>query len=35
LTDPHAGLGAVGGYAGLNNYTALGGTLTVFSLPPS
>jgi lanthanide-dependent methanol dehydrogenase len=35
LTDPHAGLGAVGGYAALNNYTALGGTLTVFTLPPS
>lgn len=33
LTDPHAGLGAVGGYAALNDYTALGGTLTVFSLP--
>ncbi len=33
LTDPHAGLGAVGGYASLNNYTALGGTLTVFALP--
>jgi lanthanide-dependent methanol dehydrogenase len=28
-----AGLGAVGGYAGLSNYTALGGTLTVFALP--
>jgi len=35
LTDPQAGLGAVGGYAALNNYTALGGTLTVFALPPS
>jgi lanthanide-dependent methanol dehydrogenase len=33
LTDPHAGLGAVGGYAALSNYTALGGELTVFSLP--
>ena len=33
LTDPTAGLGAVGGYAALNNYTALGGSLTVFSLP--
>jgi alcohol dehydrogenase (cytochrome c) len=33
LTDPSAGLGAVGGYAGLSKYTALGGTLTVFSLP--
>jgi alcohol dehydrogenase (cytochrome c) len=28
-----AGLGAVGGYAALTNYTALGGTLTVFALP--
>jgi lanthanide-dependent methanol dehydrogenase len=28
-----AGLGAVGGYAGLSTFTALGGTLTVFSLP--
>jgi PQQ-dependent dehydrogenase (methanol/ethanol family) len=28
-----AGLGAVGGYAALSNYTALGGTLTVFALP--
>jgi lanthanide-dependent methanol dehydrogenase len=35
LTDPQAGLGAVGGYAALNNYTALGGTLTVFKLPSS
>ena len=33
LTDPHAGLGAVGGYAALANYTNLGGTLTVFALP--
>ncbi len=33
LTDPTAGLGAVGGYAGLRNYTALGGQLTVFKLP--
>ena len=33
LTDPNAGLGAVGGYAALNNYTALGGTMTVFALP--
>ena len=33
LTDPHAGLGAVGGYAALSNYTSLGGTLTVFTLP--
>ena len=28
-----AGLGAVGGYAGLAEYTSLGGTLTVFALP--
>jgi PQQ-dependent dehydrogenase (methanol/ethanol family) len=33
LTDPTAGLGALGGYAGLSNYTALGGTLSVFALP--
>jgi len=33
LTDPTAGLGAVGGYAALSNYTALGGNLTVFTLP--
>ena len=33
LTDPHAGLGAVGGYAALKNYTSLGGQLTVFALP--
>jgi PQQ-dependent dehydrogenase (methanol/ethanol family) len=33
LTDPTAGLGAVGGYAGLRNYTSLGGQLTVFTLP--
>ena len=33
LTDPHAGLGAVGGYAALSNYTNLGGALTVFALP--
>ncbi len=33
LTDPQAGLGAVGGYAGLKKYTSLGGTLTVFTLP--
>src|SRR5215467_3074631 len=32
LTDPTAGLGAVGGYAGLRNYTSLGGQLTVFAL---
>jgi glucose dehydrogenase len=28
-----AGLGAVGGYAGLADYTTLGGQLTVFGLP--
>jgi PQQ-dependent dehydrogenase (methanol/ethanol family) len=33
LTRPTEGLGAVGGYAALANYTALGGTLTVFALP--
>ena len=33
LTEPTAGLGAVGGYAALRNYTALGGQLTVFALP--
>jgi PQQ-dependent dehydrogenase (methanol/ethanol family) len=33
LTDPTAGLGAVGGYAALRNYTSLGGQLTVFALP--
>jgi len=33
LTDPNAGLGAVGGYAALSDYTALGGQLTVFALP--
>ncbi|HEY7298046.1 MAG TPA: lanthanide-dependent methanol dehydrogenase XoxF5 [Xanthobacteraceae bacterium] len=33
LTDPNAGLGAVGGYAALKNYTSLGGQLTVFALP--
>jgi PQQ-dependent dehydrogenase (methanol/ethanol family) len=33
LTDPQAGLGAVGGYAALRNYTSLGGQLTVFTLP--
>ena len=32
LTDPTAGLGAVGGYAALRNYTSLGGQLTVFAL---
>jgi PQQ-dependent dehydrogenase (methanol/ethanol family) len=33
LTKPTDGLGAVGGYAALTNYTALGGQLTVFALP--
>ncbi len=33
LTDPQAGLGAVGGYAALRDYTSLGGQLTVFALP--
>lgn len=32
LTDPSAGLGAVGGYAALHDYTRLGGSLMVFSL---
>ncbi len=35
LTNPTDGLGAVGGYAALRNYTALGGQLTVFALPGS
>ncbi len=33
LTNPTEGLGAVGGYSALSNYTALGGQLTVFALP--
>ena len=33
LTNPTDGLGAVGGYAGLRDYTALGGSLTVLTLP--
>lgn len=33
LSDPSAGLGAVGPFAELNNYTSLGGQLTVFALP--
>lgn len=33
LTNANDGLGAVGGYAALSDYTALGGQLTVFSLP--
>lgn len=35
LTDPNAGLGAVGGYKDLKNYTQLGGVMTVFALPDS
>ena len=33
LTNPTDGLGAVGGYAGLRDYTELGGVLVVFALP--
>ena len=33
LTEPTAGLGAVGGYKDLAKFTTLGGTLFVFSLP--
>ncbi|HEX6958322.1 MAG TPA: lanthanide-dependent methanol dehydrogenase XoxF5 [Ferrovibrio sp.] len=33
LTEDTAGLGAVGAYKALSQYTALGGTMTVFSLP--
>lgn len=33
LTEPTAGLGAVGGYKDLSHFTNLGGTLFVFSLP--
>jgi PQQ-dependent dehydrogenase (methanol/ethanol family) len=33
LTKSNDGLGAVGNYRSLSNYTALGGVLTVFSLP--
>ncbi|MEO1468281.1 MAG: methanol/ethanol family PQQ-dependent dehydrogenase [Pseudomonadota bacterium] len=33
LVNPNDGLGAVGGYASLSNYTALGGQVTVFALP--
>lgn len=33
LTDANDGLGAVGGYASLSRYTALGGQLTVFTVP--
>lgn len=34
LDKPTEGLGAVGGYKDLAKYTNLGGTLTVFALPP-
>jgi len=33
LSKSNEGLGAVGGYKALSDYTALGGVLTVFSLP--
>ena len=33
LTDPDEGLGAVGVFASLSDYTNLGGVLTVFALP--
>ena len=33
LTNPNDGLGAVGGYAALSDYTALGGQMTVFAVP--
>jgi len=33
LTNPTDGLGAVGGYSALKDYTNLGGSLTVFALP--
>ncbi|MEO0748486.1 MAG: PQQ-binding-like beta-propeller repeat protein, partial [Pseudomonadota bacterium] len=33
LTNPNDGLGAVGGYAALSDYTNLGGQLTVFAVP--
>ncbi|MEB0135299.1 methanol/ethanol family PQQ-dependent dehydrogenase [Actimicrobium sp. CCC2.4] len=33
LTKPNEGLGAVGGYKELSNYTELGGVLTVFAIP--
>ena len=34
LDKPNDGLGAVGGYKDLAKYTSLGGSLTVFALPP-
>jgi len=33
LTNDTDGLGAVGAYKSLSNYTQLGGVLTVFALP--
>ncbi|WP_444665664.1 methanol/ethanol family PQQ-dependent dehydrogenase [Cereibacter changlensis] len=33
LTNPNEGLGAVGGYSALSDYTELGGQLTVFAVP--
>jgi PQQ-dependent dehydrogenase (methanol/ethanol family) len=33
LTNPNDGLGAVGGYSGLKQYTNLGGSFAAFSLP--
>jgi lanthanide-dependent methanol dehydrogenase len=33
LTEDTAGLGAVGAYKSLSDYTQLGGVLTVFTLP--
>jgi alcohol dehydrogenase (cytochrome c) len=33
LTKSNEGLGAVGAYKALSNYTQLGGVLTVFALP--
>ncbi|MBY6240877.1 lanthanide-dependent methanol dehydrogenase XoxF5 [Methylosinus sp. Sm6] len=35
LSKSNEGLGAVGGYRALSDYTALGGVLTVFTLPDS
>jgi alcohol dehydrogenase (cytochrome c) len=35
LSKSNEGLGAVGGYKALSDYTALGGVLTVFALPDS
>lgn len=35
LTDPNAGLGAVGAYKSLSQNTQLGGVLTLFALPDS